>query len=250
MIKLELKGMEALQRELADLGKQMPFAASRGLNLIGKRIQEAQVHEMRDIFDRPTPYTLSALRLKPATRSNLVAEVKFKDEATKAIAADKFLAAQVTGGERRAKRFERALQAVGAMPQGMRAVPGKFAELDAYGNMKPSQIVQILSWFKAFPETGYRANMNDKGRARLAKGSKKKNIMGYAYFSGRINGQLGVWKRIGFALGSAVRPVLIFVESTLYEPRYDFEYVARLTFDREGEGLMRQAIDEAMRTAR
>lgn len=250
MIKLEIQGMAEVQRQLSDLGRQMPFAASRGLNLIGERIKAQQIHEMRDIFDRPTPYTLSALRLKPATKSRLVAEVAFKNEATKAIAADKFLAAQVAGGERRMKRFERALQAVGALPAGYRAVPGSAAEIDAYGNMKPSQIVQILAWFRAFPETGYRANMTDKGRSRLAKGSKKKGTLGHAYFAGKIKGQEGIWKRIRFSSGSAVKPVLIFVRSTRYEAIYDFDYVAKLTFEREGEALMRQAIAEAIRTAR
>lgn len=250
MIKLEIHGMAEVQRQLADLGRQMPFAASRGLNLVGKRIQEQQVHEMRDIFDRPTPYTLSALRLKPATKTKLVAEVAFKNEATKAIAADKFLAAQVAGGERRMKRFERALQAARVLPAGYCAVPGSGAEIDAYGNMKPSQIVQILAWFRAFPETGYRANMTDKSKGRLAKGSKKKGTLGYAYFAGKIKGQEGIWKRYGFARGSAVKPVLIFVRWARYEARYDFDYVARHTFEREGEALMRQAIAEALRTAR
>ena len=54
----------------------------------------------------------------------------------------------------------------------MGIVPGDAATLDQNGNMSAGQIVQIMSWFKAFGEQGYQANMRDGGR-RLARDNKR-----------------------------------------------------------------------------
>jgi hypothetical protein len=220
------------------------------LTKTAKKAQAAEIHEMRDSFRNPTPYTLNSVYVKPATKDRLEATVMLKDEATKAVPAAKFLAPQIDGGQRTQKRFERALQAVGAMPAGYRAVPGAGAKLDSYGNMSPSQIVQILAFFRAFPEMGYKANMTDKGRARLARGSKRQQ--GFTYFVGRpgSRGALGIYQRFGFAKGSAIKPVLIFVRSALYEKRFDFSYVVEQTVKTEYPAEFRAAWAEAERTAR
>ena len=172
MIQVKVHGLESLKSKLASVPRQIAYATAPALTRTAKAVEEKQKREMRDVFDRPTPYTLSSTYTKPATKGKLVAEVGLKNFASKATPAVKFLKAQVRGGSRRMKRYEKALQAVGAMPAGFRAVPGSAAQMDMYGNIKPSQIVQILSWFKAFPEMGYKANMSGKRRASLQKGSK------------------------------------------------------------------------------
>lgn len=239
---------------LAALGvagpKQVMFATRVALTRTAKLAADAEVHEMRDVFRNPTPYTLSSVFVQPATSTRLSATVKLKDDATKATPASKFLAAQVSGGQRARKRFERALEAVGAMPAGFRAVPGKAAKLDSYGNMSRGQIIQILAFFRAFPEMGYKANMTDKGRGRLARGTKK--VQGFAYFVGRPGDRLplGIYQRVSFARGTAIKPVLIFVRSTMYEAIFDFEYVAEQVVNAEFSNEFAKAYVEAERTAR
>lgn len=230
--------------------KQVNFATRVALTKTAQLAQEAEVHEMRDVFSRPTPYTLSSVFVRPATSTQLQATVGLKDGATKATPASKFLAPQIDGGQRVQKRFERALQAVGAMPTGYRAVPGSAARLDAYGNMDRGQIVQILAYFQAFPEMGYKANMNDKGRSRLGRGSKRQP--GFVYFVGRPGNRLplGIYQRVRFARGSAIRPVLIFVRSAVYQERYDFAYVVDLTVRRQFGDQFAKAYIDAMRSAR
>ncbi len=247
-----------VSRTVAELGKglgdlsrrHIPFAAAAALTATAKAAQAKEVHEMRDVFDRPTPWTLGATFIKPATKTNLEASVYLKDFAGKGIPATKFLAAQITGGDRRIKRFERALRQAGHLPDDYRVVPGSGAQLDAYGNIKPSQIVQILSYFRAFPEAGYRANMTDRRRKRLARGTKRQQ--GFAYFIGRPGDRLplGVWQRFGFSRGSAIKPVLIFVRHTRYEAVFDFAYVATTTAQREFPTQFASALAEALRTAR
>lgn len=230
---------------------QVPFAASRGLNRIADKIKEAEVREIVDVFDRPTPYTQQrAIRVQYSSKADLTAVVMVSQDMDKGIPPSKYLAPQISGGTRPLKRFERALQAVGALPAGWRAVPGAAAKIDAFGNMDRGQIQQILSFFKAFPEAGYKANMTDKRRQRLARGTKTK--LGFSYFVGRPGDRLplGVWQRVQFARGSAIRPILIFVPSAVYSAIFDFGYVAQNAVDKNFAGEFVRAFDEAMRTAR
>ncbi|NYE62202.1 hypothetical protein FHW58_003417 [Duganella sp. 1224] len=230
--------------------KQVNFATRVALTRTAKKAADAEVKEMRDVFRNPTPYTLNSVYVKPATATRLEATVMLKDDATKAIPAAKFLRPQIDGGQRVQKRFERALQAVGAMPVGYRAVPGAGARLDAYGNMSSGQIVQILAFFRAFPEMGYKANMSDQRRARLARGTKRQQ--GFSYFIGQPGDRLplGVYQRTSFASGTAIRPVLLFVRSAVYQERFDFKYVVELTTQKEFATEFTKAMVEAERTAR
>lgn len=43
---------------------QVPFAASKALNEAAQKVVEAEQREMRDVFDRPKPYTLNSLRVR------------------------------------------------------------------------------------------------------------------------------------------------------------------------------------------
>lgn len=238
------------QLKIAGAAKQIKFATAVALTRTAQKVKEAQEREMRDVFDRPTPYTMSSLYMSPATKAKLTAVVWLKDFAAKATPASKYLLPQIVGGTRKPKRFERALQAIGALPPGHRVVPGSGAKLDAFGNISPAQIVQILSYFKAFPEAGYKANMTDKRRTKLARGSKK--AQGFSYFVGRPGDRLplGVWQRVRFARGTAIKPVMIFVPTTTYQAIFDFQYVAKTVISREFDKQFQRAFDEAMTSYR
>ena len=152
--------------------KQLPFAYSLAVNRTAKLVKQAEIDKMRAVFDRPTPYTLNSLYVKPGTKANPSAYVWLKYDTFKGTPAEKYLLPQIDGGSRSHKRFERALQGVGAMPTGYYCIPGKFAQMDNYGNWSRGQIIKILSYFRAFPERGYRANMTD---AALWHGAQKRN---------------------------------------------------------------------------
>jgi hypothetical protein len=207
---------------------------------------------MVDVFDRPTPYTLNSLYVQPATKQTQTAKVWLKEEGGKrGTPAAAYLSPDIQGGERTLKPFELALRTAGVLPSNMFAVPGSGATIDAYGNMSRGQIVAILSYFRAFPEAGYTANITDKKRASLKRGSKKR--LGFEYFVGRPGDgklPLGVWQRTRFASGTAIKPILIFVDATLYHAIYDFAFVAETTVDREFPSQFRDALVGAIATAR
>lgn len=233
--------------------RQIPFATARALTAVARKVKDAEVHEMRDSFDRPTPWTLNSLFLKPATKAELTAYVWLKDDRATSggTPASVYLRPEIHGGARLPKKFERALASVGLLPAGFVAVPGSAAKLDQYGNMSKGQIVQILSYFRTFTAEGFSANITDKRKAKLAKGTKKKQ--GFAYFVGRPGDgklPLGVYKRVHFAQGSAIKPILIFVDGALYQERYDFFYAAKVTVDRELPREMADSLKYALATAR
>jgi hypothetical protein len=109
--------------------------------------------------------------------------------------------------------------------------------MDANGNIPSSRIVQLLSYFKAFQEQGYRANMSDKRKSKLAKKGKTANghktINGVEYFavssdrSGRAAHLApGIYRRKGIH-GSDIAPVIIFAKrAPRYTQRLDFTGIA------------------------
>lgn len=228
-IKKDVNSFGLLNLKLQGLKKKIPQAVVVALNTTRYQVLDALREQMKTDFDRPTPYTLGSLYATKATLDNLSTTVLPREFAGKGTPAAKYLKPEIYGGERRLKRFEKALQSVGVLPKGMYAYPGKGATMDAYGNMSPGQIVQIISYFNAFGQQGYRANMGEKGRLKLLRGGKKG--FGFEYFVVRHkHGGLrpGIWKstsaRAGRyvvgGVGRVVVPVLIFGKKPTYTRRY------------------------------
>lgn len=234
-------------------GDQMPFATAVALTRTAKLAKEEIERQLPSLIDNPTAYTMRGFRLYPATKRKLLAEVDFRVAMGRGTQGRDYLSPIVYGGERKLKAFERSLQRVGLLPSGMAAVPGNAAKLDAYGNMSRGQIVQILSYFKAFGQQGYRANINDKRKAAMAKGNKRTGARGISYFVGRPNGgrhPTGIWQKTDFGeLGSAIKPIIIFVTKPSYRKTLDVPGIAqRVIKDRFAEELQR-SVAEAKRTA-
>jgi hypothetical protein len=124
--------------------------------------------------------------------------------------------------------------------------------LDAYGNMERGEIVRILSYLQAFGEQGYKANITDKRKARLAKGTK--TGYGYAYFvilpGKRSHLHPGVWKRVHTGFGTAVLPMIMYVRKARYGKRFGFFTVAERVVAREFPRQFAEAVRQAMATAR
>lgn len=234
--------------------KQVEFATMVALNRAAYEGAQAVKQAMRQVFDKPTPWVIGGVRYRKATRSKLVSKVDLDFWGNKqGVTVDQVLAAQIGGGSRRLKRFERALSSAGILPSGMSVVPGAAAKMDSYGNMKAGQIVQILSWFQSFGQQGYLANMGSKGKARLGRDNKRTGQRGFAYFAlQQAHGRLppGIYQRFRTGFGYSVKPVMIFVPTPKYRRRLNFYGVglaaAYAVFHRE----LPAALADAVRTAR
>lgn len=255
-------GLGGLPRLYIDVERQMRYATSVALNKTAENVRDAIRGKMQQVFDRPTPYTLNALRIQRANRDALTAKVDFREASGKGIAADRYLGAQVYGGPRQEKRFEAAMRRTGKTARRF-LVPGAGAVLDAYGNVSRGQIIQVLSYFEALGNNGYRANSTAKSRRRLAKLGKAeggyKKIGGVQYFISRGKGtqangrrqplDAGVWRKTGIH-GVDVKPVFLFVDQPQYRPLLPFYETAEEVFTESFDAQFDTALDAAISTAR
>lgn len=233
-----------VRRNLTKLGKRARYAGMNALNATAFRARADVQYRMRQVFDRPTPYVLNAVRVGRAYTDYLTATVYLRYPGGKGVDPNKVLEAEIEGGSRRAKRMEVALQRKGLLWPGWYCVPAKGIppdKIDAYGNVKGSFIVQILSVLQAFSEQGYSANATPRSLKRLAKRGKTERgyaiINGVEYFISRGPGNWfgrgawkhgqtqrlppGIWARSGLH-GMHIRPIFAFVRSTHYNKRLDF----------------------------
>lgn len=248
MIELSVKvDIDGAMRHLDDLQKKkLPTATQRALLKTAYDIRTAEQDEMRRVFDRPTRWTLGSMKVKTTSKFNILVGVTEPDGHYRR--ANYYLGTQISGGTRNTKAFERALQRAVWMPRGWYAVPGEKAKLDAYGNMGPGEIKQIMSWFGAAePYAGSTQNMTPETRAKRRAGTKKKR--GFEYFSimpgrgGRSQYLTpGIYRRTTFGFGKAIDPILIFVKSARYQRRFDFFKVASRVKDRVWQGHFNDAI--------
>ena len=253
MITLNVQNLDALQRRLEVLAPvKRNGAVAAALNITAFAVRKAEQEEMRRVFDRPTPFVLWSLSVTKATADTLTAVVSSKDiggsrYSGSATRWDIMIAPHVFGGNRQYKSMERRLQYVGILPTGWYIVPGQAMPLNAYGNIKPSEIVKILSWLNALLQysQGAMQNRNEKVRNRMNQTERA----GAAYFatSPIYNANAGL--RAGVYLRTRtgqIKPMLIFVNRVQYKAILDWEGVARRTVNEILPNATEKAIRKAM----
>jgi len=207
----------SIQKEMPAWAQQrIPSITRNALNDIAEDAVRAEQDKIRGVFDRPTPFTERSVvfpRHLRATKDRLEAVVQLRDESSGTPPA-KYLLAEVRGGARSPKPFERRLRQMGIMRADEFATIAIGYRRNAYGNLPGPTIVAILSQLSAFAEVGFRMNETNRSRARA--GAKRKA----RYFVPAEGSGLrrGVYERIG----NRVRAVLIFVRQPTYRKRYDF----------------------------
>lgn len=200
-------------------------AVAKSLNSTGYIITQKvmpQVLEM--VFDRPTPWVKRGFEYIKADSTKLTLRIRAKEEAGKGNPAYKILQAQVYGGARAAKRFEKRLRYAGILSNNEFVVPGKYAKLDRYGNQSPGQIIQILSALGAFDETGYLMNRS----VRNPRNKKPLQIF-VARRGDKATKHLspGIYER----KGRKIRQLMKFVRQPQYKIRLEFEDIVQQSFN-------------------
>jgi len=241
---------------------QFPFAFSKACNDMAFMVRDAEQKKMVEVFDRPKPATIRNMRVWLGNKNRPGASIFFDQ----LFNGDEYMAVQVDGGERPMKRSEQIL--------GRYWVPGAGAQLDQYGNMKGSQIVQILSRLNKFAEVGFQAN-----QTKRTKGMRAGQDAEYFMLTQKVNGLVpGVYMRVdkshgqmmvaralatrpkgvkkaeikakmAKALKRGVIPVMIFVSRPPdYKKRFPFHEVAQQTIAANWEQVMGNAVDVALKT--
>lgn len=251
--------VKEISKKLSALAeKQLAFAASRAINDTVQDCRKTVPAEMKKVFRNPVARTLNSLRYKNSDKKSMEAKVWIEDFGGKGIAPAKYLGPEILGGNRSQKRFERALQKRGLMQSGMFAMPAAAAPRDADGNVPGSFYVTILSYLGAFGEQGYRANMTDKPRKKIAGVVRTergfKSISGAVYFVAKGSGKTahlhpGIYKKSG-THGAKVEPIFYFVNSATYEARFNFKGVVEKTVKQNFDGHLKTRLAEAIASAR
>lgn len=261
-------------KALLSLDKQMRFAAALMLTRLAQATRNDMTQQMREkIQGGPTSYTLRAMNWTKATRDNLTARVFLRTDApSKGNPWAKVLAHLFAGGSRNWKKMEGAFLKAGILLPGYRMVAAANSwanPLDIYGNPKAALITRMISYFGAFGETGYRANMTAKSKARLAK--KRRGASGYvtiqgvqyfvsrgrgtwqgagAWRNGRVqNLPAGIWAKRG-THGADVAPVFLFVKGAWYRQMFDLHGTAEKIVDKNASREFQSALHNSLRTAK
>ncbi len=237
----DARGMDDALAALSRLAGDLPGRAlADALNHTTNQVRQALRPEMASVFDRPTPFTLNALRVLNAKPNRPEAAIWVKDEkdgASKGLAPEDWVAPQVFGGPRSAKKSEMLLRSKGILPAGMFVVPGAGAQLDAYGNMSRGQMTKILS--------GLRAGEGSAGSSSNASNSRRSAKKGHAkaYFVIRQGTTpIGIVER----RGKSTAMVLAFVRQPQYQRRLDFHGVAGRVAAANMEANINKAITDAL----
>lgn len=246
-IRIAVDPGDVLGRQLTDLEQsQLPFAVSQAANKVAYEVRERWKRQAPRVFDRPTPLTVNAAMYRKATKAQPYAEIFIRDEAFKGTPPSKYLLAEVEGGQRRRKGFERLLQSRGILSPTQFAVMGRGAQANQFGNVPAGQITKILSQLGAQRDRYLNQTAVSKKRRR----GKKNNRDGEYFVLTKRRGVLrpGVYERIG--RGSGVRSIFIFTGTAGYRPRYDIFGMAEDTWKKLMPFYLKRELEKAMQTAR
>lgn len=258
-ISMQFTGLEKVQRQLAKLtGDQAAQAYAKAINDTAAKVQREMKAEIDRAFDRPTRYIRNSIWVNRATPDRLFAVIAptYARQDTSYMPLTKggktgvdpqeILQAQAFGGSRRDKRSEVALRRARILPAGYQtaipAIPFPGSD-DGNGNLRGPFLTQLLSYFQAFGEQGYRANMLGRTKAKLRNQQGIGSIqakrtylttLGVRFFvsKGRRKSNAashlapGIWAASG-QHDFLVRPVLMFVKSGQYQPRLSMERIAK-----------------------
>ncbi len=250
-INLDHGAIDRLKKKIQAIPGKVQAGTIKALNSTILIVKQTEIAEEKRVFDRPVPFMLRPFMIQTAKPGRMLARINIMDEeygyGFQKRSYESMLRPQVFGGERRLKSFEHRLRAIGVLPPDKWIVPGSGCDLDAYGNMRAGQVVQILSYFRAFKEAGFTSNRpagvsaktyRNKTLAqmeRMAKTSKRKGqqVEGFSYFAIRRPRRglaPGIYKRM--SKGSIV-PIMIFIRKPHYKSLFHFYEVAQRTAEKE-----------------
>lgn len=238
MITVKIEGMEELKSRLSNIGReQLPFAAALAITKTAKSVEARLQSDMASAFKSPSPYVKRATFTQIANKRDLTATVGIKDmKPAGGTAPSLLLKEHFTGGARGRKPFEKAIETIGGLPHGWRAIPGSGIKLDAYGNPSRKEISEMLGALRTKMQVF-------KGRG------KRQMLIGYFIVPVGATTHLhpGIYKRMA---RQSIKPLFIFVQSAAYKKVIDFERSANEVVAREFQPNFDAAFSSAMSTAR
>lgn len=253
-IQIKVENLGAVAEVLKRLsGKEAKVGYKNALNDTGFYVRLKMQAVFKTSFDHVTPWIARSPKVFMATPDKLSVSIAPTLSTTNApstggkvgVDPQDVLQAQEFGGKRRDKRSESALRRAGILPQGMQTaiprIPFPGSD-DGRGNLRGAFLQQLLSYLQAYSEQGYKANMSDKRKAGIHKGTAKTQGRRYVVAYGKMRGGSrttrtgeadsrasnlapGIWAVTGS--GAVVKPVLMFIRPAGYRPLISMDRIAR-----------------------
>lgn len=241
--------------------RQIPYAALRTTHDLAFLIRDDTHTKMEQVFHLPTPtFTLRSMEvIKGKDKVNPSSWVGLKMDRP----WQKALSHQFTGGTRAYKRMENAFKNKNILGKDQIMIPAEGCPMDIYDNPKRSFIIQLLAYFSAFGEQGYKANMTARSKkafeTRLSKkiaGARVEYFVSKgekSYMGKNTEGDTkrqhlpaGIWMKVGFAQGNAVKPVFLFTKNGTYKRAIDLPAIANEVVRNEGQYIFNKQLNRAM----
>lgn len=226
MIQIDIRGMDAVQRQLSALGNQMPYAISVALNNAAFAVRTESQRDLTDSFDRPTRLVTGATRVSKATKATLEARVYIDPKREGIVIPHEF------GGRRGPQLIERFLIEKGWMPSSYKAVPGIDMPLDSYGNPRRSVVNQIVTELQS-------------GISGAKGGNRRCFVIRVGQISHLLPGIYRIKNK-----GHALSLMYLFVPTVAYRKRLQWEERMNSTALKVFPEAARRAVDRALETAR
>jgi cation transport regulator ChaB len=246
-LSVKIDGIAAMQSALSDRSKQFEWATIVSLTRTAKEVQVATYAEMASKFDRPTPITMKSLRIRPATRQKIEAEVFLKSwevGGKNLRSMEEMIGHQFRGGDRLRKRMEEAFTRAGLINSGEYLVPGPDAKLDQYGNLSRGQTQQIYAALRLFWDR-YQNPTNSARSKRHAAAA------GRMFWSAGPNSpakrRRGVWSVYG---QDTPKLILIVLPRVSYKRRINLPLIAQRVIDSRFKQIFNEEFSKAMASAR
>lgn len=224
-ISIEVKGLDAVMAKLSGQQKQVQFAAAKALTQTAKKIQQNIPAYLEKELDKPTPFTKSGTFVQAARKDKLEAVVGFKDRQAS------YLKWQVDGGMRSPTKT--ALR----LPSAVR--------LNEYGNLPKGIIQQLVAVARK------ESKLSKRTSRRIKVSNQQELFYGDPKDVGNHKFPPGIYKLVKQAGRSQLVPLIVFPQTTAnYRPRLDLEKFAKPIVASEFEPAFREALRQALETAR
>lgn len=246
-ISVKIEGIDALQSALSNQSKQFEWATVVTVTRTAQEVKTETYAEMEKNFDRPTPMVMKSLRIRPATKQKIEAEVFLKSwevGGKNLRSMEEMIGQQFIGGSRLRKRMEEAFTRAGLITAGEFLVPGPDAKLDQYGNLSRGQTQQIYAALRLFWDR-YQNPTNSTRSRRHAKAA------GRMFWSAGPNSpakrRRGVWSVDG---QDTPKLIMIVLPSVLYRRRINMPEIAQRVIDLRFKAIFNEEFAKALASAR
>lgn len=212
--------LRQIQRQFGAFAeKQIPFATAMALTGIGKRVQVDEKKQFSHVLDRPTPFTLNAVSVRAARKSDLRAVVYVKDKAAG------YLAPYESGDVQKVN--------------GRAVLNPKASSVNQYGNLPRNLIARLKGRSDVFI-----GPIKTKG-GEVINGVWQRPYMRGGTGKVRGNSKLGR----GFNTSGALKLLVRFTDPQPTTKRLGYRTTAKASIDRHFKAEFTLALSRAMATA-